>query len=454
MAPRDDEKAMDGLLRRSLARHAAAGGACPEPDILAAYYERSLDTEEMARHEEHFSQCARCREQLAAILRAGSVTELPVVLEVKDAARAAPRAMAQSRVARGAPEKLARPGKFDWRWLAPVAAAILVVVFIYGWNASRLGKPQIPGNELALSKQEAVPPAGVADAESGAQHPAPPPAPARMRAQGNGTVHRAAPPVAHELPQMARNYSAPPPLQEEKTNPIDALRSEFESRNDLSKRSEAATATAMAKPAPAEVDTLSQEKTDAEVAPATRAPGAAPTPGAARPTQAATKRGETRAAGAGQKSLGGGVGNSAKQKQAAAGANADADVTVTSQVLEVQSAPTVIQTPDAGVQYRIPGAGFVERSSDGGATWQGQSVKSDAEILAGAAPSVNVCWLVGRGGVILMTTDGKSWKKVPSPAVVDLVGVTAADAAFATVTAADGQRFSTGNGGRTWQLMK
>jgi photosystem II stability/assembly factor-like uncharacterized protein len=146
--------------------------------------------------------------------------------------------------------------------------------------------------------------------------------------------------------------------------------------------------------------------------------------------------------------------NSAKQKQAAAGANADANGTVTSEVLEVESATTVIQTPDAGVQYRIPGAGFVERSSDGGATWQGQSVKSDAEILAGAAPSVNVCWLVGRRGVILMTTDGKNWKKVSSPAVVDLVGVTAADAAFATVTAADGQRFSTGNGGRTWQLMK
>jgi photosystem II stability/assembly factor-like uncharacterized protein len=161
-----------------------------------------------------------------------------------------------------------------------------------------------------------------------------------------------------------------------------------------------------------------------------------------------------RAAGAGQRSLGAGVANNAKQKQAATSANADANVTVTSQVLEVTSATTVIETPDASVQYRIPGAGFIERSSDGGATWQGQSVKSDAEILAGAAPSVNVCWLVGRGGVILMTTDGKRWKKVPSPAVADLVGVTAADAAFATVTAADGQRFSTENGGRTWQLMK
>jgi hypothetical protein len=452
MAPRDDEKAMDGLLRRSLARHGAAGGACPEPDILAAYYERSLDAEEMARHEQHFSQCARCREQLAAILRAGSVTELPMVLEVKDAARAAPEALAQSRVARGAPENPARPGKFDWRWLAPVAAAILVVVFLYGRNASRLGKPQIPGNELALSKQEAVPPAGVADAESGAQHPASPPA--RTRTQGNGTAHRAAPAVARELPQMARNYSALPPLQEEKTNPIEALHSESEPRDDLTKRAEAATASAMDKPAPPQMVTLPQEKTDARVAPASRAPDAAPTPGPARPTEAATKRGETRAAGAGQRSLGAGVVNSAKQKQAAAGANAGANVTVTSQVLEVTSATTVIETPDASVQYRIPGAGFIERSSDGGATWQGQSVKSDAEILAGAAPSVNVCWLVGRGGVILMTTDGKSWKKVPSPAVADLVGVTAADAAFATVTAADGQRFSTENGGRTWQLMK
>jgi hypothetical protein len=455
MAPRDDDKAMGGLLRRSLARDAAAGNACPEPDILAAYCERSLDAEEMARHEQHFSECARCREQLAAIFRAEGVTEIPVVQEAMEDVAAAPRTMAASPVAAHAPEKRARPGIFDWRWLAPVAAAILVVVFIYGRNASRLGKPQSSGKQVAMTKPEAVPPFELTDRESSAlRQIAPLPTPPEPRAKSMGRTQPAAPPARRELPQMTRNYAAAPPSQDKKINPTGALRSDYESRNDLKKRAEAATTTAMEKQAPAELDTLSAAKTDADVVPATRASSAAPTPGVAAPTQAETKMGGTRAGVAGQKSLVGGMVNSEKQKQTAAGTNAAASVAVMSQALQVQSSAPVIQTPDAGVQYRIPGAGVVERSSDGGATWQGQSVKSKAEILAGAAPSENVCWLVGRGGIILLTTDGQKWRKIPSPSAVDLVGVTAADAASATVTAADGREFSTKDGGRTWQLMK
>jgi photosystem II stability/assembly factor-like uncharacterized protein len=150
----------------------------------------------------------------------------------------------------------------------------------------------------------------------------------------------------------------------------------------------------------------------------------------------------------------GGMASSRMQKQAAAGASAPENLHVMSQMVEAQSAGLVIQTPDAGVQYRIADAGVVERSDDSGATWQGQRVKANAGILAGAAPSVNVCWLVGRGGTILMTSDGKNWKKVPAAAAVDLVAVTASDATFATVTAADGRKFSTKNGGMTWQLLK
>jgi hypothetical protein len=454
MAPRDDDKAMDGLLRRSLARDASAGNACPEPDILAAYCERSLDVEEMARHEAHFSQCARCREQLAAIFRAESVAEIPVVQEATAAAAAAPRAMPPSPVAAYAPEKRARPGIFDWRWLAPVAAAILVVVFIYGRHASRLGKPQSSGNQVAMTKPEAVPPAGLTDTESSAQHPAVPlPAPPKPRATGKGAAQPTAPPVGRELPQMARNSAPATPLPDREVNRIGVLRSEYESRNDLKKRAEAATATSMEKQTPAELDSLSATKTDADIARAKSAPTAAPTPGAAASTQVETKAG-TRGGAAGQKSLVGGMVNSGKQKQTAAGTNAAANVAVMSQAVTVQSSAPVIQTPDAGVQYRIPGAGVVERSSDGGATWQGQSVKPNSEILAGAAPSENVCWLVGRGGIILLTTDGQKWRKIPSPSAVDLVGVTAADAASATVTAADGREFSTKDGGRTWQLMK
>lgn len=455
MPPRDDDKAMDGLLRRSLARDAAAANTCPEPDILAAYCERSLDADEMARYEQHFSECARCREQLAAIFRAGRVAEIPVPQEMMDTGAAVPRAIAMSPAATRAPEKLTRHGKIDWRWLAPVAAAILVVVFIYGRNAFRFEKPQILGNQVAMTKPEAVPPSELTDRESSAQYQsAPLPAPAKPRTGGNGVAPPATSPVPRELPQIARNFAAAPPLRDKKTNPTDALRGELETRNDLSKRAEATPPTAKEKEAPAEVDAFSSANSDESLARAKSAPSAAPTPGTAGPAQAETKMQGTGAGVAGQKSMVGGMASSRNQKQTAADTNGAADVTMMSQMVQVQSAAQMIQTPDASVQYRIQGAGVVERSKDGGATWQGQRVKANAEILAGAAPSENVCWLVGRGGVILMTSDGKKWKRIPSPAVVDFVGVTASDASFATVTAVDGQKFSTQNGGMTWQLMK
>ena len=80
MASRDDDKVMAGLLRRTLARSsnadAAIGGDdCPPPDILAAYYEHSLGEVESSRYETHFSQCARCREQLAYMARAEEVPQ-------------------------------------------------------------------------------------------------------------------------------------------------------------------------------------------------------------------------------------------------------------------------------------------------------------------------------------------------------------------------------------------
>src|ERR1700686_5182881 len=72
MAPPETGKGMDGLPRRNLARGADSAVVCPDSDILAAYFERSLDVDETERHELHFSQCARCREQLAALARASA----------------------------------------------------------------------------------------------------------------------------------------------------------------------------------------------------------------------------------------------------------------------------------------------------------------------------------------------------------------------------------------------
>ena len=75
----------------------------------------------------------------------------------------------------------------------------------------------------------------------------------------------------------------------------------------------------------------------------------------------------------------------------------------------------MIGTPPASVMWRIQPRGMIERSSDGGATWQAQLTDEDVELSAGSAPTTTVCWVVGRRGVVLLTTDGQTWTRVTPP---------------------------------------
>jgi hypothetical protein len=110
----------------------------------------------------------------------------------------------------------------------------------------------------------------------------------------------------------------------------------------------------------------------------------------------------------------------------------------------------VIQTPDARILWRIASGGFVERSEDSGATWQGQLPDANAHLVAGSAPGPKICWFVGDDGIILLTRDAKRWQTIRAPLRADFTAVTAQDASSATVTAADGRKFATTNRGKTW----
>ena len=114
------------------------------------------------------------------------------------------------------------------------------------------------------------------------------------------------------------------------------------------------------------------------------------------------------------------------------------------------AAPSQIVSATGSARWRIVPNGGVERSSDGGATWQAQATGVDVTLTAGAAPSPSVCWLVGPRGVVLLSTDGRSWHRLVFPETIDLTSVRAADANQATVTAIDGRSFSTTDGGVTW----
>lgn len=117
-----------------------------------------------------------------------------------------------------------------------------------------------------------------------------------------------------------------------------------------------------------------------------------------------------------------------------------------------RAAPAIeIVSSNPGSRWRIVGNGAVERSMDGGSTWQQQQTGVNVALTAGTSPSPSVCWLVGAAGTVLLSTDGRSWRRVAFPEAADLIAVRATDAQSATVTTADGRTFSTSDGGQTWQ---
>ena len=114
-------------------------------------------------------------------------------------------------------------------------------------------------------------------------------------------------------------------------------------------------------------------------------------------------------------------------------------------------APAVeIISTDRSIRWRIQGV-TVERTTDGGATWTRQT-SATAPLTAGAAPSADICWIVGRSGIVLRTIDGgASWQAIAGPDRADLTQVAATGPSTATVTTSDARRFTTDNAGASWR---
>ena len=117
-----------------------------------------------------------------------------------------------------------------------------------------------------------------------------------------------------------------------------------------------------------------------------------------------------------------------------------------------RAARILVRSPDPQVLWRISSGRYVERSVNGGATWRVQWTNAEASVVAGSAPSADTCWLVGRGGIVLRTTDANKWQTIAPPADADFASVTAVDASSATVATADGHQFKTSDGGKHWTV--
>jgi hypothetical protein len=396
------DKAMTGMLRRSLAANDATPRAeCPGTDVLAAYYEHSLDAEETSRCDIHLAECSQCRQQMAIMAKA----EAPPQKESHHA------------------------WIWDWRLLA-AAASILVIATVWGLRRpAPLAPVAKTANQplVAMSKPEEAAPQPrlslTAPVEQ-AKKSTPAPAPNRIS----------------RVPQLS-TPQLPKALREEPATDLPLNGRNYSELGKLKPQAESNGADA----------TIAQSPSVGGAAP-TAAPPAAPS-GSLQSNSTLNQAGQDAVAEAKQAPA---LDASKTQAQPAARVNSygrlgAANQAALGQAAQQRSAETIIATPDPNTLWRIAGSGFIERSEDEGATWHGQSPEPNARLTGGSAPTAKICWLVGEDGVILLTKDGIHWKKIPPPIPSNFIAVTAKNASTATVTAAGGQKFSTSDGGKKWK---
>lgn len=414
---RDDP--MDRLLRAALAREGdAAAGACPDAEQMAVYLERRLSSREVAAFEAHAAVCARCQDALAVV-----ATTLPHGEGTQGAPVSAEDAEGGWRW-------------WPWRWLVPASAAVALGVAVF----------VAVGPRETTNWQMAGRPAQVEEARGDIELTAPAP---------GGAGAAAVPPVAAAREEPAGREAA---ARDEAAAPREAVRpraadSGIPARGEaLQMRREsaevpaedlvAADRAAPFAPVPAEVSSASPAAAPQAAQKQAGAPAAAPTPEAearvAAPAMPATPPSPMADAGVAGGVAAPAAGRSSRATPAAA------------EAFRVEGAAL----PAAGpVRWRVAPSGTLERTADDGRSWAAVDGAIPARLFAAATVSARVAWAVGADGLVLVTTDGARWEARRPPDRVDLVALQATSALHAIVTAGDGRRFQTSDGGLTWVML-
>ncbi|MGB2617359.1 MAG: hypothetical protein WBC57_09245 [Candidatus Acidiferrales bacterium] len=446
MASREEDKAIAGLLQKSLAAGSStgspAGKECPPPEILAAYFDRALDAQETARYDLHFSQCSHCREQLAAMARASADTS------------------------GGKKSTSAWNWLYTPAWLMPAAAAFALLVVIAGITLHKQHATQV-ANELAMARPESAP---LPTPETRTPESLQPTQPE------TGALTSPSSPTEMARNKTSRLGSKREDLAEPKNSQALALNAQkkLPEAPKPSRPGNAPAALAAAPPTSSTdenaivVQTPSSSSAEAvEVAPRKSASDSANADAAAsevtpeveskRPNPSKAKPSPRASASAGA--------TAASGSHAAAGSSFAAHNALESaerarmQQMQLASnlAGRTVRTPNSNVLWLVSDGGEVGRSEDGGATWKFTSLGLRGLFVSGSAPTVKICWLLAEHGAIFRTTDGKTWTEVPFPAAAndsEFEHIEAKDELTATVTEADGRKFSTSDGGKTWTPTK
>lgn len=436
--PRSRNTALARLLAEALksrskpADHAEIS-ACPDAEILATYADHGLAEEETVRWESHFADCDRCQKIIAVLAASGEeLTPAEVEKLGSFAAASVPgEPVLRSKVA---PWIAIWRRPVLWRWLIPAAGLASAAL----WFALRQAPPRETLTAQKIETRSEAPQGDTAQgtaADSSAKSdetqiaqtnlpatPAAPPSGVHLRDKEAAQTKSfdAARESAARKQEPAPNAAQTPPVSE-----LDRL----EAREESAKDDRVPSAQAANK----------KSQTD------TFAGAAAPASATAAPSAEPSAPAEPRAA---RQGFGGRIASSANEVKPLA---------------KAAPVPIVFSSPGRTALWRIGLGGRIEHSANQGQSWEPQTSGVTADLLAGAAPSEKVAWIVGRAGVILRTEDGEHWQRVTPPSAQtigasnpapDWISVEARDALHATITSRDLRRFATEDGGRTWAPLE
>jgi hypothetical protein len=374
-----------------------------DAETMAAWAEHGLSAEAAAAVELHLSNCERCQEVLAAFVRSTPAAGAVVL-----------------------PFWSRRPVQWSAAGLA-AAAAIVAMIWI--------GRPPAvttPETTVAMRDEAPAAPPAPIDRIAPSSQPSPSsqssikPAPAELRKEGSVAAAQ-----QKSASAAKQRQDRPSPALTDRAAPNEAAAKKTESRAvpvpppppaaviapPVTVGGAAAVAASPPVPRPAAVSEA--VATDAfsaiTFAPTFEIAAPLPSPSALRSAADASR------VGAGGRGRGAGVG-----------------------ALNQNNAPT---------RWRVVGGTRIERTVDAGANWSALPIDPELKtpLVAGSATSSTNCWLVGRDGVVLVTNDGRTFRRVSVPEAVHLTAVEAQDALHATVRTIDGRTFTTSDGGLSWK---
>ena len=441
------DKAMAGILKlKSVWSLASTGEVCPDAATLAAYFDRSLTVAEISHWELHFSVCSRCQEQLAALARSEPASVATPAMEKKPAIS----------------------WLWDWRWMAPVGAAVVFLVFFVSYRTMFVPAGSPSGAELLAKREPASPAPAVPEPQKSADSTSV--KTEAVQAAVSGTKSLSA------LRQAKTRNESDELLRKNAAAAAELARADQTLKDKGARSAEGAsgsvTGRAMPKPADEEKQVAMAE--NRAIVAQSAAPGVAggipaaaqapPAQGAAAGIQGVQKQDRAIVAADTKEPATTAPPEAMAQKQAAlkkesAAGRQDAAPgryalqTAPQSASKLRAAPSefIVTTPNSKVLWRLGSAGRIERSRDAGKTWETQKSPAQESFLSGSAPSESICWVGGSNGVLLRTTDGgENWERIPSPTKSDIIVVKATDQLNVTVIGADGRTFETRDSGARW----